>query len=176
MYILRHATAILLLALAACGSPHDRDAGSPPLRAAAPPADYIYIGSGDASDDKNIQVGVNTALFGGDKADEGLSVMFGFYFSAAVHDAQPAEFGTVGDGLSVSNPIVFSPPVEASAELQSAINLVAKRSPDRHNVVGSLYRNSDRRYLLLVEFDNAAGANAIYFDVTKWAKAKAEAH
>jgi spore maturation protein CgeB len=72
--------------------------------------------------------------------------------------------------LSVKNPIVFSPPVSADAEVQSAANLIANRAPDRRNIVGRLFRSPDRRYLLLIEFETAAGANALYFDITNWAK------
>ena len=172
MSALRYITVILILALAACSSPEGNDAGSPPQRAAAPPHDYIHIGSADTRQSGNIQIGVNTDLFGGDEAVERLAITFGIYFSSAVHDATPSEIGNIGKGSSVTDPIVFSPPVEPVAELQSAVNLVAKRAVDRRHLVGSLYRSPEGRYLLLIEFDREAGA--LYFDVTNWAKAKGE--
>jgi hypothetical protein len=168
------AIAILFLVLAACSSPQGKT-GSP-LRAADPPSDYVYIASADISDGKNIEIGVNTDLFGGDKADEQLSITFGIYFSSAAGSAEAAELGTTGDGLSVTNPLVFSPPVEAPAELQSALNVLAKRAPDRRNLVGYLYRSPDRHYLLRIEYDSAAGANAVYFNVTNWANKKADSY
>jgi hypothetical protein len=172
--VFRTVTVTLVLAIAACSSPHDKQVSITPMRAAAPPAGYTHIGSADTSDGKNLQVGVNTDLLGGDKGDEMLSVWFGLYFSGAVGDAKAADMGTTGEGLSVKDPIVFSPAVEAATELQNALNLVAHRAPDRHNIVGSLYRSPDRRYVLLVEFDTAAGANALYFDITNWAKHRIE--
>ncbi|WP_119304713.1 hypothetical protein [Dongia deserti] len=164
----------MFLVIAACSSPNQQDAASRAVRAARPPADYTLIGSADTSDGKNIQIGLNTNLVGVSKEDERLSIHFGFHCPNAVHDARPADFGSIGDGLSVNTPIVFSPPVSALAEVQSAVNLVTKRSPDRTNVVGALFRSPEHRYILLVEFDGAAGERALYFDVTNWAIARLE--
>lgn len=168
----RIATVILLFAVGACSSPRDQQVSIAPVRAAAPPAGYTLISSSDTSTEKNIQIGVNTDLLGGD--DGRLAFHFGFHFPGAVREAQAADLATNGDGLSVNSPIVFSPPATAVDEVQGAVNLVARRAPDRENLVGTLLRSPDHRYLLLIEFENKAGKNALYFDVTNWAKATLE--
>ncbi len=179
MSVFRHITAILLLLLAACASPHGREPSSPSLRAAEPPADYTLIGRADTSDWKILQIGVNTDLWDhddvidGNEEDETLSFNFGHQFYWAVW-SEPEQISAVGDGLDVENPVDFYSPVEASDEIRSALSVVTMRAPDRRNVVGRLYRAPDHRYLLLVEYDCAAGASALYFDVTNWAKANSQ--
>jgi len=170
VHLRRHATAILFLAITACSTSGPQGTGSPPLRAAQPPANYTLIGSSDAGDGKNIEIGVNTGLIGSDEEGMKLSLHFGFHFPLAVQDAKAEDLGTTGDGLSVGSPLVFAPPVAPEAEVESAANLIASRAPDRRNIVGTLFRSPERRYLLLIEFDTAAGANALYFDITNWAK------
>jgi hypothetical protein len=174
VHLLRHATAILLLAIAACSASGTQGTGSRPQRAAPPPADYTHISSSDTRDSKNIQIGVNTGLIGSDEEGASLSWHFGLHFPLAVQDAKAEDLGATGDGLSAGSPLVFAPPVAPEAEVQSAVNLIASRAPDRRNMVGTLFRSPDRRYLLLIEFDTAAGANALYFDITDWAKARIE--
>lgn len=170
--VFRIATVVLLLAVAACSSPRDPQISVAPVRAEAPPAGYTLISSSDTSTEKNIEIGVNTDFLGSD--DGRLALHFGFHFPSAVREAQAAEIATNGDGLSVDSPVVFSPPVPALDEVQSAVNLVAGRTPDRENLVGTLLRSPDQRYLLLIEFENKAGRNALYFDVTNWTKARLE--
>jgi hypothetical protein len=168
--LLGHATAILLLAMAACSASGTQGTESRPQRAAPPPADYTHISTSDASDGKNIEIGVNTGLIGSDEEGISLSLHFGLHFPLAVQDAKAEDLGTTGDGLSAGNPLVFAPPVVPEVEVESAVNLITSRAPDRRNMVGTLLRSPDRRYLLLIEFDTAAGSNALYFDITNWAK------
>ena len=117
---------------------------------------------------------MNTGLIGSDEEGVSLSIHFGLHFPLAVQDAKAQDLGTVGDGLSAGNPLVFAPPVAPEVEVESAVNLIASRAPDRRNFVGTLLRSPDRRYLLLIEFETAAGANALYFDITNWAKNRVE--
>jgi hypothetical protein len=135
-----------------------------------PPADYTHLSSSDTADNENIEIGLNTDLIGSDEEAMTISLHFGLHFPIAVREAKAEDHATTGDGLSVSNPLVFSPPVSPDAEIQSAVNLIAHRALDRANMVGHLFQSPDRRYLLLIEFDTAAGAKALYFDITEWAK------
>lgn len=179
MSVLRHISAIVLLLLAACASPHSKGADSGPLRAAEPPSDYTLIGKADTSDWKNLRLEANTDLWDhddvldGSEENETLSFTFGHAFYWAVW-TETENVSAVGDGLDVESPVVFYSPVEASAEIRSALSVVTMRAPDRRNIVGTLLRSPDRRYLLLIEFDTAAGANALYFDITNWAKDRIE--
>jgi hypothetical protein len=108
----------------------------------------------------------------GREEDEMIPFTFGHQFYWAVWTEFESEgISIFGDGLTVESPIDFYSPVEADDELRSAINAVRIRVPDCRNIVGRLYRGPDRRYLLLVEFDSAVGPNALYVDVTNWARA-----
>ena len=183
MSVLRHATAILLLLLAACASPHRNGAGSVPLRAAEPPSEYTLIGKADTLD-WTLRLEVNTKIWDhddvidgddidGNVGDQTLPFKFGHEFYWAVWTGTE-DVSAVGDGLNAENPVVLYSPVEASDEIRSALSVVRIRAPDCTNIVGTLLRSLDRRYLLLVEFDTGTGANALYFDITRWANTVSE--
>lgn len=164
---------MLLLAMTACSSPNPHDTGCRPQRAAMPPADYVHISSADVSDSKTIQIGVNTDLIGSDEADAALSLHFGVHFpNAGLEEGRRSRDNW--RWLERQEPDRVLAAGAADAEVQSAANLIANLAPDRRNMVGRLFRSPDRRYLLLIEFEMAAGANALYFDITNWAKDRTE--
>ena len=175
MPVLRHATAILLLLLAACASPHGNATGSPPQRAAEPPSDYTLIAKADTHD-LTLRLEVNTEIwdrddfFDGTEEDETLPFKFGHAFYWAVW-TEPEKISATGDGLAAESPVIIYTAREASDEIRSALRVVSMRAPDRRNVVGTLLRSPDRRYILLVQFDTAGGPSSLYFNVTDWAKA-----
>ena len=174
MSVLRHTGAIVLLLLAACVSPHGEGEDSAPLRTAVPPSDYTLIGKADTRDWKNLRLEVNTDLWDhddvvdGSEENETLPFTFGQEFYRAVY-AESEDVSAAGDGLDPESPIIFYAPADESAWIRSALSVVTMRAPDRTNIVGTLLRSPDRRYVLLVEFDTGTGANALYFDVTRWA-------
>jgi hypothetical protein len=167
--------AFLLVLVAACVSNSGTRNGASAVRAALPPSDYIFLSSADLSEGKDIQIGVTPGFMGKlDDRDSRLMLMFGFAFATAALDAKPSDAATVGNGLSVTDPIRLSPPVTANAELDTVLSVLATRAPDRDNIIGHLYHSPDQRYLALIEFDTRAGANSLYFDVTNWANHAAE--
>lgn len=168
--VARHGIAVLLLFAAACASPSGTRDGSAPVRAAQPPSDYLYLSGADLSEGKDIKIGVPSGFLSKlDERDSKLMLIFGFSFTSAALDAKPTGATTVGSGLTVTDPIRLSPPVAADAELDTVLNVLATRAPDRDNIIGHLYHSPDQRYLALISFDTHAGANSLYFDLTNWA-------
>jgi hypothetical protein len=165
----RNAVAILLLALAACG-PASREAAQR-VTAAKPPANYVYLASGDTSEAKNIKVNINFEEMASSKSDKRLILLFGMLFAGAVADAVPAKNDITGGGLSASDPIRFSA-AATDAQMQTLNNYLADRFPDRDDLVGHLYRGPESQYVVRTEFDTGAGANSLYFDVTEWVLSK----
>lgn len=158
-----------MLLLAACVQAPQ--GGQPGVAVAAPPppASYTVIGQTDTGGAGGIDIAVTGLDGSGDKnGDLDLSLIFGVAFGASALDATPADHGTSGSGSRAANPIVFSPPVDAAGELDAAVNLIAKRYPDRKGLIGTLYRSPEHAYLVRIEFATATGANALYFDVTRW--------
>lgn len=141
------------------------------VHAPKPPADYVYIGSGDTSEEKKIDVNVNFDLMKSKDPDSNLSLLFGMIFAGSVSDAKPVTASSKGTGLSHLDPILFDS-VEDSAELDATANYLAARFPDRDKVIGHLFRSPTQRYLVWTIFETDAGNNALLFDVTRWAAFK----
>lgn len=169
--LLRNAAVLLLLVLAGCG-PASREAAQR-VTAAKPPADYVYLASGDTTDAKNIEVNINFEEMVSTNLDERLILLFGMLFAGAVADAVPAKPDITGDGLSAGDPIRF-PAAAIDDQMAMLNNYLAGRFSDRDNLVGHLYRGPESQYIVRAEFDTGAGANSLYFDVTKWALRKNE--
>jgi hypothetical protein len=159
----------LLLALGACAQPTTGDHTAPGMHAAKPPADYVFIGSAEGTGTKDVQVGVNTDLLSETAAEGSLTALFGIYFAGAVRDAKPAHPAATGDGSSVENPVVFDPALPGKTVLHTAMNDLAGRFPDRHDVKGYLFRSPAQEYRLYVVFETGRDSNALYYDVTAWA-------
>jgi hypothetical protein len=178
MLVLRYASAVLLLLLAACASPHRNGTGSPPQRAAEPPSGYTLIATADTRD-STLRLEVNTEIWTYDdvldayEEDETLPFKFGHAFYWAVF-TETDKISATGDGLAAESPVIIYSAREAYNEIRSALSVVTMRAPDRRNVVGTLLRSPDRRYILFVEFDTAGGTRSLYFDVTNWAKLQLE--
>lgn len=162
-----------LLALAGCAQ--SPGAGSPTQRIQAPlpPSGYVLIGESDTGAKEKIQVGIPDFDSAGDDGLT-LSLFFGFGFVSAALDPTPAKLGTTGSGASVNDPIAFAPPVKAEVELDSTLNHLANRYPESRNIAGQLFRSPAARYLLRISFDTPAGANAVYYDITRWAVRRKE--
>ena len=158
------------LALAACAQTNGGGPATARVRAAPPPAGYVYISGTEGTDAKSNTITVNTDLLSdAPGADGKLTVFFGIYFLGALSDAKPAHPGVTGDGSGVGSPITFNPPVEGRQELDMTMNELAFRHPDRRDVKGRLYRSPSGTYLLYAAFETDAGSNALYYDVTRWA-------
>jgi hypothetical protein len=161
--IARSALVAMLLLTTACAQTSGQAVHAP-----KPPADYVFLSSGDNSNEKNIAVGINTDLMMSDDPDSMTLVLFGMKFALAIQHAVPADSGAAGSGLKVGDPITFAA-VAAETEFQAAANYLVQRFPKLTNAAGYLFRSPERRYLLWVTFDTATNGNALYFDVTKWA-------
>ena len=140
----------------------------PAVHAQKPPADFVYIGSGDTSEDKKINVNINTDLMDSNDPDHKLTIFFGLLFAGAIKDPKDTSGSTAGTGHSYSDPLVFSA-VADQAELDAIANYLATHFPGHDDVIGHLYRSPEKRYLVWAVFETRAGSNALYFDVTKWA-------
>lgn len=159
----------LLMALGACAQPITGDHGASGVHAAKPPADYAFIGSAGGTETKDVHVGVNTKLLDESEGDGRITALFGIFFLGSVTDAEPTHPGVSGDGSSVENPIDFKPPLPGKDALHTAMNDLAGRFPDRHDVKGDLFRSPAQKYLLYAVFETGQGSNALYYDVTAWA-------
>jgi hypothetical protein len=168
--ITRSALVAMSLLTAACAQ-----TGQPAVHAPKPPADFVFIGSGDTSRDKKIVVKMNFDLKESNDPDGKLMLPFGMLFGGAIRGAEPTSNSATGTGLTHNDPIVFDAVAE-EAELDAVANYLATKFPDPRNVKGRLYRSPERRYLVWVNFDTRANSNALYFDVTKWAAALRQAY
>lgn len=149
---------------------------SPPaVHAPKPPPDFVYIGSGDTSQDKDIKININTELMESGDPDHKLTLFFGLLFAGSLSDPEKTGSGTTGAGRSYDDPFVFSG-VADDAELDALANYLATHFPDRDDIIGHLYRSPAQRYVVWTLFETRAGSNALYFDVTKWAAVKRQAY
>jgi len=139
------------------------------IHAPRPPEEYTYLGSGDLTKPKNINLVID---FDTPKNDSLLlPVMFGMAFSNAIHEGTAPAPKHVGDGGRTASPISF-PSVAAGDELDASGDYMAATFPDHEAVVGHLFSGPQDSYLMWVQFKTRAGDNAIYFDVTRWARAR----
>jgi hypothetical protein len=157
---------IVCAALAGCAQ--SGGAGATPdngrIQAERPPGDYVLVGSVAGTN-----VGTNF-----ESGDMSLSLFFGLHFINAASEAKPAHPGTSGAGTSVRDPIRFNPPVGVKEEIETALDWLAGRFPDRSDLKAWLLRSPEsagaRQYLLYVEFKSAGASNAVYLDVTRWSE------
>jgi hypothetical protein len=165
MFFRNWLAAALALAIAGCAAP-----GGERIRAAPPPADYVYVSGGDTRGEKNLEVTVGqSTLRGGSERDQKLGIVFGFHFVASSLELRPKDQPTSGSGLSVTDSIRLTQATDPKTGLEDALNVLAHRKPGLRNLAGELYRSPGDRYVMLTRFDSDAGDGALYFDVTDWA-------
>lgn len=157
-----------LLLVSACASNAPQDNGNSSIRAQRPPADYVYLASGDLRKPGNIDVGINFEAL--TEGDSHVQVTFGIIFAGRMEDGAPPAPPHSGSGSKVTDPIVF-PAVNDKDEIDAAGDFMADSFPDRADIVGYIFRSPQKRYLMLIEFATDAGANALYFDVSRWVAA-----
>ena len=121
--IARAALFATVLLIAACVQ-----TSGPAVHAPKPPADYVFLSSGDNSNEKNIAVGINTDLVMSDDPDSMTLVLFGMKFALAMQHAVPANSGSAGSGLKVDDPIIFAA-AGAETEFPAAANYLVQRFP-----------------------------------------------
>ena len=154
------------LALGGCA---DASKGTTVAHAPKPPADYVFIGSGDLSRTKGVNVVIDFDSPSGEPLI--LPVIFGTGFLAAIDDGAAPAPRNNGKGDRATNPIAF-PAVPADDELDAAGDYLAERYPGSDGIAGHLFRAPDKRYLMWVEFSTHAGPGALYFDLSRWVAAR----
>lgn len=160
----------VLLILGGCAGPGGTSQKA--VQAAPVPAGYVGLSEGDLRKPKSIRaiVDFDAPL----EQNEGrLQIMFPLLFAGAVQDPSTnvALAGVTGTGLAADTPLTF-PALEANLELTGLGTYLARHFPGHRDVVGSLYRAPDKSYVVRVAFHTLAGANALYFNVTRWAERK----
>jgi hypothetical protein len=158
----------LLLATACAGQP-GLSAKKGVTHAPRPPADYVFIGSGDLSKPKNVDVVIDFDSPSGEPLI--LPAIFGMGFMAAVHEGAAPAPQHSGQGDSTTDPIKF-PTVTDDDELDAAGDYMAATYPGYEAAAGHLFRAPDKRYLMWVEFKTDASPGALYFDVSRWVAAR----
>jgi hypothetical protein len=139
------------------------------VHAPRPPADYVFIGSGDLSKAKSVNVVIDFDSPSGEPLI--LPVIFGTGFLGAMDDGAAPAPRHNGKGDSAADPITF-PAVSADDELDSAGDYLAERYPGSDGVAGHLFRAPGKRYVMWLEFSTDTGPGALYFDLSRWVAAR----
>jgi hypothetical protein len=158
---------VALLMVTACAGTKQTSSTNT-IRAPRPPANYVHLASGNLRDSDNIEIGINFEALS--EGDSHVQVTFGIIFAGSMQDGAPPAPSHSGSGSQVDGPIIF-PDVDGKTEIDAAGDFMAENYPDRTDIVGHIFRSPQKRYLMLVEFQTGEGANALYFDVSRWVAA-----
>ena len=167
--------AILAITMALCfGACAQPQAKSGAMLAPAPSADSGYrpIAMAGASE-KQGEIGIDFDKLGKDQ-DLQLALMYGVNATAALPPVEgKAERGLSysGSGDSWERPIVIHGQAAALGTIDNAYRRIADRFPKSRILSSTLYAGPPPNYVSRIEFSNPEGQQALYFDLTEWARA-----
>jgi hypothetical protein len=122
---------------------------------------------------KEAEIGVDFNKLGQDQ-DLQLALMYGIDATASlVPDEGKPEAGLTytGAGDSWARPIVVRGQAKALSTIANAYRYVAEHFPGSRIASSTLYAGPPPNYVTRVEFSSDQGEQALYFDLTEWAKA-----
>jgi hypothetical protein len=163
-----------LLLLGACVQPQSATAHRAAALAPAPDAasGYRPIAMAGASD-KQAEIGIDFDKLGKDQ-DLKLALMYGIDATASLTpDEGKPETGLTyrGAGDSWERPIVVQGQAAALSTIANAYLYIADRFPGSRVASSTLYSGPPPNFVTRIEFSSRDGEQALYFDLTDWAKA-----
>jgi hypothetical protein len=163
-----------MLALSGCVQPQSakahREADMAPVPDAA--SGYRPIAMAGASG-KQSEIGIDFEKLGKDQ-DLRLALMYGIDATAnLIPDEGKPETGLTyrGAGDSWERPIQVRGQAEALSTIANAYRYIAERFPGSKIASSTLYAGPPPNFVSRIEFESRQGEQALYFDLTDWAKA-----
>jgi hypothetical protein len=162
------------LLLGACAQPQSTRAQREAALAPAPDttSGYRPIAMAGASD-QQAEIGIDFDKLGKDQ-DLKLALMYGIDATASLTpDEGKPESGLSyrGAGDSWERPIVVHGQAAALSTIANAYRYIADRFPGSRVESSTLYAGPPPNFVTRVEFSSREGEQALYFDLTDWAKA-----
>jgi hypothetical protein len=162
------------LLLGACAQPQTDTAHRAVSLAPVPDATSGYrpLAMAGASD-KQAKIGIDFDKLGKDQ-DLKLALMYGIDATASLKPDEGApETGLTytGAGDSWKHPIVVRGQAAALSTIANAYRFIAERYPGSRVQSSTLYAGPPPNFVTRVEFSSGGGDQALYFDLTDWAKA-----
>lgn len=162
------------LLLSACVQPQTDTAQRVAALAPAPDAasGYRPIAMAGASE-KQAEIGIDFDKLGKDQ-DLKIALMYGIDATASLTpDEGKPEAGLTysGAGDSWERPIVVRGQAAALMTIANAYRYISEQFPGSRVQASTLYAGPPPNFVTRVEFSSGTGPQALYFDLTDWAKA-----
>jgi hypothetical protein len=163
-----------VLLLSACAQPQSPDAHRMAALAPVPDAasGYRPIAMAGASE-QQAEIGIDFDKLGKDQ-DLKLALMYGIDATASLTpDAGKPETGLTyrGPGDSWERPITVQGQAAALSTISNAYRYISQNFPGSRVASSTLYAGPPPNFVTRIEFSSRQGAQALYFDLTDWAKA-----
>jgi hypothetical protein len=163
-----------MLLLAGCIQPQSTQAHRMAALAPVPDAasGYRPIAMAGASE-KQAEIGIDFDKLGKDQ-DLKLALMYGIDATASLTpDEGKPETGLTyrGPGDSWERPIIVRGQAAALSTIANAYRYIADTFPGSRVASSTLYAGPPPNFVTRIEFSSGAGEQALYFDLTEWAKA-----